>query len=232
MLSTLLFSPLKTPYPVHPLPAHYPKCSHFPEHAFPYTRSMSLLVSKGLSSHWCPTRPSSATHATGARGPSFCTLWVVIKSLGGLEGLVGSYFYSSYGAANTFSSLGPSSRFSIGDHLLSSITGWEYPLQYFSGTGRASHEIAISCSSQQALIASTIVSGFGKYKWDDSQVGQSLNGIYFSLCLTLCLCIYSHWYFVMIFKKQLSSHTLALLLLEIYVVCELYLVPSELMSTY
>jgi hypothetical protein len=55
-------------------PAH----SHFSILAFPYTWASSLHRTKGLSSHWCPTRPSSATYAAGAMGPSMCTLWLMV----------------------------------------------------------------------------------------------------------------------------------------------------------
>jgi hypothetical protein len=39
---------------------------------------LSLHKTKNLSSHWCLTRPSSATYAAGAMGPSVCTLWLVV----------------------------------------------------------------------------------------------------------------------------------------------------------
>ena len=59
------------------------------------------------------------------------------------------------------------------------------------------------------------------------QVGQSLDGLSFSVCSTLCLCISSHGYFVPPSKKDWSIHTLIFLLLELHVVYELYLVfPS------
>jgi len=38
----------------------------------PYTRPPSLHRTKGLSSHWCPTRLPSATYAAEAMGPSMC----------------------------------------------------------------------------------------------------------------------------------------------------------------
>jgi hypothetical protein len=37
-----------------------------------------MLRTKGLSSHWYPTRPSSATYAEGALSPSMCTLYLVV----------------------------------------------------------------------------------------------------------------------------------------------------------
>jgi len=45
---------------------------------FPYTGGLSLGETKGFSSLWCLTRPSSATYAAGAMGLSMCTLWMVV----------------------------------------------------------------------------------------------------------------------------------------------------------
>jgi hypothetical protein len=39
-----------------------PTHSHLPAMASPYTGVSDTLRPKGLSSHWCPTRPSSATY--------------------------------------------------------------------------------------------------------------------------------------------------------------------------
>jgi hypothetical protein len=39
------------------------------------------------------------------------------------------------------------------------------------------------------FLASTIASGFGDCVWDESPSGESLDGLSFSLCSTLCLCI-------------------------------------------
>jgi hypothetical protein len=62
-------------------PTYPPTHSCFAALAFPYTGALSLARTKGLSSHWCPIRPSSATYATGAMSPSLCTLWLVVYSL-------------------------------------------------------------------------------------------------------------------------------------------------------
>ena len=61
---------------------HHPSI-HFCLHilAFPDTGASNALTPKHHSSHWCPTRPSSATYAAGAMGCSMCTLWLVVKSL-------------------------------------------------------------------------------------------------------------------------------------------------------
>ena len=64
----------------------------------------------------------------------------------------------------------------------------------------------------------------------DPQMEQSLDGLSFSLCSILCLCISSHEYFVPPSKKDQSIHTLVFLLLELQVVCELYLGYSELLG--
>jgi hypothetical protein len=55
------------------LPTH----SHLPALAFPYTRASKLHNIKGLSSHRCSIRPSSAMYEARAMGPSMCTLWLV-----------------------------------------------------------------------------------------------------------------------------------------------------------
>jgi hypothetical protein len=66
-----------------PPPAHQVTQSCFPVLAFPYTGAWNLLRTKGLSSQWCLTRPSSATYAAGAMDPSMCTLWLVVYFLEG-----------------------------------------------------------------------------------------------------------------------------------------------------
>ena len=88
--------PPNTPYPILLPPAHQTTHSRFPVLAFPYTGISILHRTKGLFSHLCLTRPSSATY-----------VWLVVYSLGALGVLVGSYCCSSYGAASSFSSFGP-----------------------------------------------------------------------------------------------------------------------------
>jgi hypothetical protein len=51
----------------------------------------------------------------------------------------------------------------------------------------------------------------------DPHVGQSLDGLSFSLWSTLFLCNSSHGYFVPTYKKDQSIHTLVFLLLELHV---------------
>jgi hypothetical protein len=49
---------------------HQSTQSRFPILAFPYTGASSLHKTKSLSSHWCPTRPSSTTYSDGDMGSS------------------------------------------------------------------------------------------------------------------------------------------------------------------
>jgi hypothetical protein len=41
-------------------------------------RVLNLLRTKGISSYWCPTWPSSATYVAGAMGPTIWTLWLMV----------------------------------------------------------------------------------------------------------------------------------------------------------
>jgi len=73
MLSPFQISPLAAPYTIPFLLflwecSHPPTTSLLPTLAFPYTGAWSLHRTKGLFSHWCPTRPSSATYAAWAIG--------------------------------------------------------------------------------------------------------------------------------------------------------------------
>ena len=72
MLFPFLVYPPEATYPIHPhlIP---PTHSHFTTLAFPNTGTSSLHRTKGLSSHWYQTRPSSAKYVARAMGPSMCT---------------------------------------------------------------------------------------------------------------------------------------------------------------
>jgi hypothetical protein len=81
MLSPFLVSPLETLYPfLLPLllwggsPTH----SNFPMMVFLYTVARSVHKTKGLSCHWCQTRPSSTSYVARALDFSMCTLWLVV----------------------------------------------------------------------------------------------------------------------------------------------------------
>jgi hypothetical protein len=66
------------PIPSRPPPAHQPTHSCFLALAFYHTGAYSLHGTKGLSSHWCLTRPSSIPYAAGTMSPTMCTLWLVV----------------------------------------------------------------------------------------------------------------------------------------------------------
>ena len=75
---------------------------------------------------------------------------LVPGSSGGV--LVGSYCCCFYGTTSSFSSLGPFSRSSIGDLMISSVVFWDHPPLHLSATGRASQETAISGYCQQVFV--------------------------------------------------------------------------------
>ena len=87
MLSLFPVFPSATPLYHSPPPACMRVLPHPPTHSclhtlkFPYTGALSLHRTKGLSSHWCPTRPSCVAYTSGAMDHSMCTLWMVVLSL-------------------------------------------------------------------------------------------------------------------------------------------------------
>ena len=64
----------------------------------------------------------------------------------------------------------------------------------------------------------------------DTQVGQSLDGHFFSLCSELCLFNSFHGYFVPLLRRIEVSTFWSSTFLEFPVVCELYLGYSELLD--
>jgi hypothetical protein len=80
------------------------------------------------------------------------------------------------------------------------------------------------------LLASPIVSGFGNCIWDQSPGGAVSERSFLQFLFTLCLCIFSHGYFVSPSKKEQSIHTLVFLLLKLHVFSELYLGYFELLG--
>ena len=136
MLASFLLSPLKIPYPISLPPVHQPTHFHFLVLAFPYTGALSLHKTKGFSSHWWLTRPSSATYPTR-------------DTVLGI--LVSSYCSSPYRVADPFGSLGSFSSSIIRGSVCHPIDDCEHPLLYLPGTGTAWQEIAISRSCQQNL---------------------------------------------------------------------------------
>jgi hypothetical protein len=87
---------------------------------------------------------------------------------------------------NPFSSFSPAANSSIGVLILSPMVGCEHPHLYWSGSGRISQETAISgfCKQEILVISNSV------WIWClDPKVGQSLDGLSFILCSTLCPCI-------------------------------------------
>ena len=135
MFSPFLVAPSETPYPF-PRPSasmrvlpHPPTHSHLPTLAFPYPGASRP---QGLSSHWCLTRPSSATYVAGAMGPSMCTLWLVVYSPGGLgvgSGLL-TVLLPSWGCKPPSV---PSATSPPGNPELSPMVGCEHPPLSLSG---------------------------------------------------------------------------------------------------
>ena len=80
------------------------------------------------------------------------------------------------------------------------------------------------------FLSPTMVSGLVTVYGMNPQVGQPLDGLSISLCSILCPHICSREYFVPLSKKDQSTHTLVFLLLELHVVCELYLGYSKLLG--
>ena len=143
MLSPFLVSPLKTSYPLLlPLLTDIPTPTSWPWHsptlghkAFIEPRA-SLPVDDQLGhplllmqlEPWVPP----------------CALFGWWFSPWELWGYWLVHCCSSYGAANTFRSLGPFSSSFFGDPVLSSMVSSEDPPLYFSGSGGTFQEAAVS----------------------------------------------------------------------------------------
>jgi hypothetical protein len=111
------------------------------------------------------------------------------------------------------------------------IDDCEHPLLYLPGTGIASRETLLyQGPDSKILLTYAIVSGLVVVYGMDPWVGQSLDGPSFHLSSKLCLCNFFYGYFVPHSKEERSIHTLVFLLLELHVVCELYLGYSELLG--
>jgi hypothetical protein len=123
----------KAPYTLS-RPAPQPTHSRFLALAFPCTGAYDLHNIKGLSSHFWPTRSSSATYATRDTA-----LGVLVSS-----------YCSSYRVADPFSSLGTFSSSFIRGPVFHPIDG-EHPLLYLLGIGIESQDRAMSGSCQQNL---------------------------------------------------------------------------------
>jgi hypothetical protein len=142
--------------------------------------------------------------------------------------LVSSYYSSSYGAANPFSSFGTFSSSFIGDSMLSPMDGCDHPLLYFSDTSRASQETAISGSCQEALVGiHNSVSVWRLYmgwilRWGTLwMVVPSVSASHF-VSVTPSICIL----FPLLRRIEVST------LLEFHVFCKLNLGYSKLLHQY
>jgi hypothetical protein len=149
-------------------------CLHFkcfPLSQFPSANPLSLTV---LLSGCTPPTYLLLPHC-----PSIPLVWGIKPSLNQGPTL-------SLMPDNGITSFSPSPNSSIGVHVLSLMVGCEHPHLYWSGSGRAFEETAVSSSYQQAFLGISnsvwvLVSACGM----DPQVGQSLDGLSFSLCSTL-----------------------------------------------
>jgi hypothetical protein len=125
------------------IPSHRPApqttYSCFLALTFPYTGADNLQKTKGLYSHWCPTRKSSPTYVT--------------RDTNSGRVLVSSYYCSSYRVADTISSIATFSSYFIGGPVFHPIDDSEHPLLYLPGTGIDSQEKAVSGTCQQNLAA-------------------------------------------------------------------------------
>jgi hypothetical protein len=121
-----LYSTPLSPASMRVLPTHPPTHSHFTALAFSYAVASSFFRTKSLPSR-CQIRPSSATYAVGAMGPPPCVVfswWFHPWELCG--NLVGCNCCSSYGVANSFSSVGPCPNFFIGNPVLRLMVGFKH----------------------------------------------------------------------------------------------------------
>jgi hypothetical protein len=158
-----------TSSPTHPL--------LLPFLAFPYTGASSLLRTKGLSSHWCLTRLSSATYLLGwwFSPWELWEYWLVY--------IVAPPMGLQVPSVPLVLSLAPplGSLYSV--HWLA-----ESIHLCLSGTGQAFQETALVPVSKH-LLASTIVSGFGDCIWDGS-LGGAVSGWSFLQSLLHTLSLY------------------------------------------
>jgi hypothetical protein len=158
LLFPFLISPPKTTYPIPSPTAHQLIHSHFPVLAFPYTGTSSLPRTKGLSSHWHPTRPSSVNMKLEPWVPPYILhgWWFIPRARRGWGGggarTVWSILLFLSQAAHLLSSLCPFSSSSIVDPVLISLAGHEHLPLHLSGTGNAPQETVTSGYYHQALV--------------------------------------------------------------------------------
>jgi hypothetical protein len=137
-----------------PPPIH----SHPPTLESPKIGALNILRPEGLSSHWCPTRPSS-THMWPVPRVTPCVYFSWWSSPWELQRIWPVDTVASSMGMQTPSALSvPSPTPPLETPELSPMAGCNLPPLYLSGSGRVSQETVISGFHQQA---STITSGFG-----------------------------------------------------------------------
>ena len=220
--------PTKTSLFHPPSPCSLPHLLLLPCPIIPLHWGIKHSQTKDLSSHWYPARPSSATHAAGAMEIFMDTLLLVVKYVGDLGVLVGSYCCSSYGAANPLHSLGPFSNFPTGDPVLSSLAGWKYPSLYLLGTFRVSQQTTISDSFHLEFGIHNRVCDCYLHMWYIPRWG--------SICIAFPSVLAPQFVSVSIpmgilfsFIRDPSIYTWSSFF-ELHVVCELYLRYSKILS--
>jgi hypothetical protein len=120
---------------------------------FTYTGALNLHRTKGLPSHWCH-KAILCYICNWSHGSLhvYSLVGGLVPGSSGGGGLVGWYCCSSYGVANPLSSFIFSPNSSIGVLVLSSMISCKHRHLYWSGSGRASQETAISGSCQQEIL--------------------------------------------------------------------------------
>jgi hypothetical protein len=149
--SPLYPHPALLPYPLTPTswPWHFPVLGH-----------IKFARSRGLSSQWWPTRPSSATYA--ARDMSSV-------------GMVSSYCCSTYRVADPFSSLGTFSSSSIGGPVFHPIDDCEHHFCICQALAKPHRIQLYQGPFSKILLAYAIKSAFGGWLWD-GPLGGAVSG--------------------------------------------------------
>jgi hypothetical protein len=195
MFSPFLVSTSETLYPMPPPPASIRLLPHPPSPLiFPPWHSPTWVIKEGHLLPHMLLAPWVTPHIFFGWWSSLLELWgdwpvdTVVPSMGLQTPSVPSV---------------PSPTPPTGTHELSPMVVCEHPPLYLSGSDRASQKPAISGFYQQSkhFPAFTITSGFGVCIRDGSPDGQSLYGLSFSCCSTLCLHISSCEYFIHPSKK-------------------------------
>ena len=202
MSSPFPVSPPQISYPPPPSLADVRKLPHLPTHycfsalAFPYSGVLSLHWTKGLSSHWCPTRPSSATYAARAMGSLHVYVlfgwWFSSWELWGVwlvDNVVLSMRLQTASALSVLSLVPPLGNLCSVQWLAESIH-----LCICQALAEPLRRQLYQASVCKLFLASTIVSVFGDCIWDVSP-GGAVSGLPFLQSLPHTLFSYLLSYF-------------------------------------